>query len=166
MLQVLGTFLVGAIGWFAANFFGKPWIEFRALRKEIQEELTFSVNDDLPSKLTLFEHGDEVYNDEKKRFYDAQKNIRLLGSKLSALNTSLYRPLSYLLQTRGYKLNDAARNLLWLSKQFDADGRALTRCKIEVALRLPHLEQRWVQSMIEMQEAAALRRQEDPEWSP
>ena len=165
MLRVLGTFLVGAIGWFAANFFGKPWIEFRTLRKEIQEELTFSVNDDLPSKLTLFEQGD-VYNDEKKRFYDAQENIRLLGSKLSALNTSLYRPLSYLLQTRGYKLNVAARNLLWLSKQFDADGRALTRYKIEVALRLPHLEERWVRSIIEMQDAAALRRQEDPECSP
>jgi hypothetical protein len=41
MLRVLWPFLVGVLGWIAANFVGKPVIEFFSLRKEIQEELIF-----------------------------------------------------------------------------------------------------------------------------
>jgi hypothetical protein len=53
MLNTLWTFLVGVLGWVAANFAGKPLVEFLALRKEIQEELTFLSNVDPASTNTL-----------------------------------------------------------------------------------------------------------------
>jgi hypothetical protein len=158
MLSVLWPFLIGVLGWIAANFAGKPLIEFLSLRKEIQEELIFLSNVYSPRKETR-EYGEEAYNNERRMFSDAQTTIRRLGSKLNALNASLYKPLPYVLRAMGYDLNDAAKKLLGLSTQYDDNDRTLTRYGVEVALRLPHSEERWVQSITESRREAAELRQ-------
>ena len=78
--------------------------------------------------------------------------MRRLGSKLSALNTSFYRPLSHLLFILGYKIDNAAKNLLRLSAEFEDDDRALSLYQIEVALRLPHSDEKLAKSIIEHRE--------------
>jgi hypothetical protein len=174
MPDTLWSLGAGAIGWFAVNLAVKPWLEFLALRKEIQEELTFLLDTHRPPNVdTKYEHGDEAYNTERQMFYDAQKKIRQLGSKLSAHNTFLssspFRPTSYLLRKLGYKIDDASKKLLQLAKEYDWDDITVTRYQVETALRLPHSEAIWAQAVIEnrkrRQEERALERQADADRS-
>ncbi len=83
MPDTLWSLGAGALSWFAVNLAMKPWLEFLALRKDIQEELIFLFDLLRPPNIsTKYEHGDEAYNAENRDFYDAQKKIRQLGSKL------------------------------------------------------------------------------------
>jgi hypothetical protein len=52
-------------------------------------------------------------------FHDSQKKLRQLGSKLTALHTSLFPPLPHLLRAIALKIDDAAKRLLRLSYQYD-----------------------------------------------
>jgi len=152
----------------------KPWLEFLALRKDIQEELIFLFDLLRPPNIsTKYEHGDEAYNAENRDFYDAQKKIRQLGSKLSAhntfLNSSPFRPTSYLLRKLGYKIDDASKKLLRLAQEYDQDDIIVTRYEVETALRLPHSEASWAQMVIENRKRrreAAQRRKADADRSP
>jgi hypothetical protein len=94
----------------------------------------------VPRPENQIEQGKEAYDNEISMFRDAQKTIRRLGSKLNALNASLYRPLLYVLHAMGYDPKDAAKKLLGLSTQYEEDDRAVTRYQVETALRLPHSE--------------------------
>ena len=147
------TGILGAVcGWLARNFLGKSILEFVRVRQEIQKELTYLSNVDLPSSRTFREGTAEDYEEEVRIFAEARGKVRRLGAKLSALNTSFYRPLSYLLRILGYKIDDAAKNLLRLSAEFEDDDRALSLYQIEVALRLHHSDEKLAKSIIEHRE--------------
>ena len=160
MPDTLWSLGAGAVGWFAVSFAVKPWLEFLALRKEIQEELIF-LSDLLhpPNLGTLYENGDEAdkvkeaYNVETEIFYDTQKKIRQLASKLTAhntfLNSSPLKPTSYMLCKLGYKIDEASKKLLQLAKAYDEDDITVTRYQVETALQLPHSEAWWAQKIIE-----------------
>jgi len=121
------TGILGAVfGWLARNFLSKSMLEFVKVRQEIQEELTYLSNVDLPSSQTFCEGTAADYEEEVRIFAKARGKVRRLGSKLSALNTSFYRPLSYLLRILGYKIDDAGKNLLRLSTEFEDDDRAVS----------------------------------------
>jgi hypothetical protein len=68
----LGWFGAGALGWFGANFIGKPLMDFLALRKEIEEELTFLSNVDPPHIGIKYEYGDDAY-DKYRNLFDVLK---------------------------------------------------------------------------------------------
>jgi hypothetical protein len=165
------TGILGAVfGRLARNFLGKSVLEFVKVRHEIQKELTYLSNVDLPSSQTFREGAAAEYEEEVRIFSDARGKVRRLGSKLSALNTSLYRPMSYLLLILGYKIDDAAKNLLRLSAEFEDDDRALSLYQIEVALRLPHFDEKLPKSIIEhrerrLEEAAQRRKTETDQSS-
>ena len=159
--------ILGAVfGWPALNFLGKQILEFVKVRQEIQEELTNLSNVDIPSSQTFRKGTAADYEEEVRIFAEARGKVRRLGSKLSGLNTSFYRPLSYLL---GYKIDDAAKNLLGLSTEFEDDDRALRLYQIEVALRLPHSDEKLAKSIIEHRErrleGAAQRRKSETDQS-
>jgi hypothetical protein len=165
MLQVLGTFFVGALGWIAANFVHKPLIEFLSLRREIQEELILLSHVHLPLEETKEEQGDEAYNEQIQMFWEARKKIRQLGSKLSAyntfLNTPLLTPTSCLLHVMRYEIDDAAKQLLRLSTAYDNEDEAVTRYRVEVALRLPRSNEVLVQSILKTRKARQERRRKE-----
>jgi hypothetical protein len=165
------TGILGAVfSWLALNFPGKSILEFVKVRQEIQEELTNLSNVDIPSSQTFCEGTAADYEEEVRIFAEARGKVRRLGSKLSALNTSFYRPLSFLLRILGYKIDDAAKNLLRLSAEFEDDDRALSLYQIEVALRLPHSDEKLAKSIIEhrgrrLEEAAQRRKTETDQSS-
>jgi hypothetical protein len=111
--HIFGPFVLGVLGWFAVNFAGKPYLEFLTLRKEIHEELIifFYVHPppDEEHDVSGEEISPEAYREAIKAYSDARKSIRRLAAKLSALNVSLSRPVSYCLRWRGYKVQDAAK---------------------------------------------------------
>jgi hypothetical protein len=157
MLSALWPLAAGVVGWFAVNFVGKPYLEFQSLRKEIHEELIFWSETYPPSREDLDEDGNpyypsqEEYNEAMKEYSDDLRSIlssiRRLGSKLSALNVSLNRPLSNYLRSR-YKVQDAAEGLLRLSIAFDRDDRIHMRHLIEGLLRLPYSPQKTLQEVL------------------
>jgi DNA-binding transcriptional regulator WhiA len=70
----------------------------------------------------------------------------------------------------GYKIDDAAKNLLRLAAEFEDDDRALSLYQIEVALRLPHSDEKLAKSIIEhrgrrLEEAAQRRKTETDQSS-
>jgi hypothetical protein len=54
---ILGVFF----SWLTLNFLGKPFLEFRKIRQEIQEELTYQSNVYPPSETTFNEGTEEDY---------------------------------------------------------------------------------------------------------
>ena len=173
MPGLLWSFGVGALGWLTAwlatNFVGKPLIDFFALRREIQEELTFSKDVSLPDMGIKYEYGDEAYDKERTIFDAAQTQFRKLGSKLIALNTYLFPPLRHLLRAMGFKIEDAAKHLLGLSRPCDEEERTVNRYQLEIALRFPHLDERHAKYVIEerkrRREAAEQRRKGNADQS-
>src|SRR5262249_11233503 len=51
-----------------------------------------------------------------------------------------------------YKIDDTAKNVLRLSAKFEDDDRALSLYQIQVALRLPHSDEKLAKSIIEHRE--------------
>ena len=91
---------VAVFSWFVLNFLGSPFLEFRKVRQEIQEELTYLSNVSPPSQMTYYEGTEEDYREEVNIFADAREKIRRLGSKLTALSSNW--PLPYILKRFRY----------------------------------------------------------------
>jgi hypothetical protein len=176
MPDTLWSLGAGAIGWFAVNLAVKPWLEFLALRKEIQEELILLVDILRPARRDtpeFYELSDEAYKADREMFAGVQEKIRRLGSKLGAYNTYLssspFMPTSYLLRILGYKIDDASKNLFQLAKAYNDDHITVTRHQVETALRLPHSDAIGAEIVIEnrkrRREELALERQADADRS-
>jgi hypothetical protein len=171
MPDTLLSLALGAIGWFGANLLINPWVEVLKLRKEVQEELTFLSNVDPPNSGTLCEQGEEAYQNEIQMFQDSQQRIRQLGAKVSAhgtlLDTRPFSVTSCLLRAFGYQINEAGKELLWLSSAYEDRHTAVKRYRVEVALRLPHSNEDYAKSIIRDQQkrrqrSAALKAAREP----
>ena len=167
----LGGILGVTVGWFVLNFLGKPFLEFLTLRKEIQEDLIYLSNVYPPSQQTFHEGTEEDYQNEVTKFRDARDKMRQLGSRMISFSTFLTKPLPYILQRwMGYDLDVAARNLLGLSTEFETIDITIRRYRIEVALRLPHSEEKMARLLIAQrtrgrEAAASPRRKSDADQS-
>ena len=161
--------LGGFAAWLATNFVGKPFMEFLALRREIQEELTFLQNVDPPNTGTLYEFGDEAYDKELTEFNDARKKIERLASKLTALNTYFYPPVPHLLRALGFNIENATTRLRRLSGEHNYENATVLRYELEVSLRLPHLKEPFAKAVVanrkRRQKAAEQRRNVDADRS-
>lgn len=122
---MVGTLVLGAVGWYGTHYIVRPWLEFRDLRKQVHESLIFFAN-----------VRDRTHD---KRYEQAETEFRKLAAKLSALNVSNSKFVRLLFSARGYNLTGASSALIGLSNQLeDTTGeRAGLRFDIEKGLRLP-----------------------------
>jgi hypothetical protein len=128
MLHILWALAGVVVVWFAGKFFGVPLIEIMVLRRQVHQGLMISSKVKLKNK-DWYLHQEVLDN--------MRRDIGEFGSRLAALNTSLYQPLSFILEKLRYDLDGAAANLLHLSIELDEGERSLTRRRVEIALRLP-----------------------------
>jgi hypothetical protein len=94
---VLVTFAFGGLGWFVANFFAKPFLDFRTLRSQVHEEIIFTAN---VGKMTARREAEH----EK-----AVDSLRRLGAKIEAMDES-----HWFISKLGFDLATAGRNLIGL----------------------------------------------------
>ena len=153
---ILGVFF----SWLTLNFLGKPYLEFRKVLQEIQEELVYLSDVDPPSQELIYDGEEEDLKEAIRIFADAQQIMKRLGAKVNAISIDL--PLSYMLRLFGYDLDKAAKDLLRLSIHSEHDERTITRYNVESALQLPHANEWWAKRLIEdrkrKQEAAKRRK--------
>jgi hypothetical protein len=134
MWPAIWAFLLGVSGWALVSFLGKPWLDFRDLKRRVHIEIiyTWNIGGEVP---------DEVdYN--KDAFNEAVGSLRRLAAEVYAAKANAVPALAWLLETWwGYNLIKAGAGLIALSSSLEkADGsRALHRKSIEEALKLPPL---------------------------
>lgn len=103
--SVLGTivsFLFGGVGWFATNFFAKPYLDFRNLRSRVHEEIVFTANV-------------APIDPECSRYREVADSLRRLGAKVLTTNKTESRLLRWFLSWRGYDLVKAGNSLVVLA---------------------------------------------------
>lgn len=128
MWSAIASILLGLIGWFAASFLGKPFIDFQNLRAQVNEEVIFTANLDPIAAGT--QRYDKVYD-------SAVESLRRLGAKMQATNATATSPLRWFLSQQGYDLVGAGTNLIGLSNSLAKPDRANHIDKIQAALKLP-----------------------------
>ena len=126
-MDIVGPIVVAIIGYFGLNFVGKDIVSFRALRREILQELdnTANVNQ---------RKGDEA------RWDQANSKLRSLSVSLSALHETSNRIVRWYFWRYDYNLPNAARHLMGISNTLGGKDwhRASHRYKVEQALKFPH----------------------------
>ena len=128
MWSAIASVLLGLVGWFAARFFGTPFLDFHNLRTQVHEEVIFTAN--LNPIAAETPRYDKAYD-------NAAESLRRLGAKVQATNVTATRPLRWFLSKQGYDLVDAGKNLIGLSNSLAMPDRAHHIDKIQAALKLP-----------------------------
>jgi hypothetical protein len=131
MVHILWPLAASVMAWFAGKFFGAPLLDVLILRRQIHQEFL------ILSKVKLISGDPYHYPDQSRSLDNVQRNIRELGSRLSALTTSLHQPLPFMLGKLGYDFDSAAGNLFQFSVEADDRTQSLVRRQVEIALRLP-----------------------------
>ena len=126
ILPLIGTFLVGAAGWFITHFLAGPILRFYRLRDRIWEELVFTAN------VRNSTHDESRYN-------KAADDLRRLAAELDAIRLSAPWPVRTFLSYRKYDLGGAFQGLIGFANTLaDRKGeRAANRFDIEKALKFP-----------------------------
>jgi hypothetical protein len=126
-MTAIVSVLLGVAGWLAASFFGKPFVEFPNLRKQVHEEITFSGN-----------IGAIAAEVRPAEFDSAVATLRRLGAKVKATAETDSLVLRWFLARWGYDLLKASGGMIGLSNSLHtSDGsRALHTDSIEVGLKL------------------------------
>jgi hypothetical protein len=123
-LPLLGVFLVGAFGWWVANWIARPITDFEELRRLTREELN------------VWKHlaRDSIQRD-KDQGADA---LRRLSAQVEAVAASAALPSLYF-KYYGYDLAKAHKNLSGLAnvEAMTGDERKIRTNEVELALKLP-----------------------------
>ena len=82
MWSAIFAVLLGTVGWFVANFFARPFLDFLTLRSQVQEEILFTDN---VGPITVHRTADHER---------AADSLRRLGAKMEALDASVRTPLA------------------------------------------------------------------------
>lgn len=128
MLDILCSMLLTAIvavaAWFVTHFVGNPLVKFYLLRGKIHESLFFTAN---------------VGTDDPARYDKAVEELRRHAAALDALRVTLPRFPKWVLNKRGYKLEEAVSGITGLSNRLGITGgeKAIHRNRIEHGLNLP-----------------------------
>jgi hypothetical protein len=94
MLGAIAPFLLGGLGWFVTSFFAKPYLNFRNLRSQVDEELICA---------------------DDPRYRQVADSLRRLGVKVFATNKTESRVLRWYLSKARYDLVTAGGGLIGLS---------------------------------------------------
>jgi hypothetical protein len=84
----IASFLLGAVGWFVTNFFGRPFLDFLNVRSRVHEEVIFTGN-----------IGPMVAH--KPDYERAVESLRRLGAEVQATNIAAVPPLRWLFSICG-----------------------------------------------------------------
>jgi hypothetical protein len=125
VLPLIGTFAVGALGWFIANFVADPILRLSQLRRDVRESIFFTAN---------------IGQGTKPEFYTpATTELRRLAARLDALSRDSSRLVRWWWKRRGYDLALAVSGLTGLSNSLSAvkGEKAICRHDIEKGLRFP-----------------------------
>jgi hypothetical protein len=125
VLPLIGTLLVGAVGWWVTYWIANPIVAFARLRAEIREEVFVVTNIGSASPA-------DVVN-------TASERLRRLAARVDSATSTASRLLRLYFRMRDYDTNAAVKQLIGLSNQLtDKTGaRILLRRRIEKALKLP-----------------------------
>jgi len=125
VLPLIGTLLVGALGWWATYWIANPIVAFEKLRAEIREEVFVVTNIGSASPA-------DVVN-------AASDRLRRLAARVDSTTSTTSRLVRLYLRMRDYDTDAAVKQLIGLSNQLtDKTGaRILLRRRIERALKLP-----------------------------
>jgi hypothetical protein len=126
MWSAIGSILLGVGGWLVTSFFGKPFVEFLELRKQVHEEIVYTDN------IGLMQLSTPDYD-------VAVASLRRLGAKVQAIDAAAAWPLRPFLNYMGYDLPTAGRGLVGLSNSLaQQDGsRAVQKSWVQTGLKLP-----------------------------
>ena len=126
-MKIVGPIVVAIIGYLGLNFVGKDIVSFRALRREILQELDNTANVDQ-------REGNEA------RWDQASSKLRSLSVSLSAVHKTSNRIVRWYFWRNDYNLPNAARGLMGISNSLGGKDwhRASYRYKVEQALKFPH----------------------------
>ena len=135
LLSGLSVLALGAFGWIALEFIGRPIRLFLDLRREIRRQMFFLANVAVPIEYSV------DYLNELKRMEDAQKVLRDLGAQAMALGES-ESLASTVLKILGFDSFAAGSSLIGLSNSLPKYGveRAEHRKAVETALRLHKMQ--------------------------
>lgn len=125
VLPLLGTLVVGALGWWITYWIANPIIEFERTRKAVREEMYYTRN---------------VQGDWRNdRIEQAEDVIRRQAARIEATSAAASKPVRWYFQFRRYDLTGARMGLNGLANAFRAttEERAILRHEVETALRLP-----------------------------
>jgi hypothetical protein len=133
MWPAIGTILLTLCGWVLVSFLGKPWLDFRDLKRRVHVEIIYSGN--IGGEV----QGEVEYN--KEALNETVGSLRRLAAEMYAAKASAVRPLAWFFDKRGYNLIKAGAGLIALSNSLETvDGsRGRHRKSIEEALKLPPL---------------------------
>lgn len=109
ILNALGTFTVGFIGWFAAHFVGKPILGLEELRGQIHEELYFT------SSIGWINADGTVHAIERERYQKAITDLRRFAARVDATAARWPSFLKWYLYWRRIDLQAARKGLVGLS---------------------------------------------------
>jgi hypothetical protein len=123
MWSAIGSFLLGAFGWFLGSFFGKPYLDFLQLKSRVHEEIVYAGN----------------ISEKAPQYHQEVETLRRLGAQVHAIDGTAPKPLRLFLNCRGYDLDNAGLGLIGLSNSLEAskDERALEIALIQRGLKLP-----------------------------
>jgi hypothetical protein len=126
ILGAIASFLLLGVGWGARNFSAKPYLDFRNIKSQVDEQLISTWN---VAPITADMPG----------YQKAQDSLRYLGAKVLATNNTASPPLRWYLSKAGYDLANAGAGLIALSKSLADSGphhRVIYKDRIQVGLKL------------------------------
>lgn len=138
ILSALSVILLGAIGWVALEFIGRPIRSFFDLRREIHRQLLFLAN--VPAVKPVDDYIRAGMSEHQKALAairNVEKTFRDLGTQMLAFGESEW-PAGRLIGLVGFDARAAGRALIGLSNNVNGYGaeRADFRAGVFKALRL------------------------------
>jgi hypothetical protein len=136
-LSGLSVVLLGAIGWFALEFVGRPIRSFFDLRRETRRQMFFLAN--VPPVKFVDDHiraAEPEHQRSIAAIRNVEKTFRDLGTQLIAFGESEW-PASRLIKLAGFDAIAAGRALIGFSNNANAYGaeKADFRMRVGEALR-------------------------------
>jgi len=134
LLHALAVVGLGAIGWFALEFLGRPIREFFSLRREVRRLMLLHWDDESADERLLTE--DDDFSGWRQKAEATRGSFSDAGARLGAFDQG--EPVaSWFVRRMGFNLPKAAGNLRHLGVEFGARGedRKEKFRKIDAALK-------------------------------
>lgn len=132
ILNFVGAFATGVVGWFGTHYLGAPILKLSQLRQAIHEELFFT------SSVGWVNADGTINPAERDRHEQAVIQLRRLAAQMSALNATWPHYLNGYLRCRRFDLEKSIKGLTGLSNGLaDPAYHAQFVSQIEDALTLP-----------------------------
>jgi hypothetical protein len=133
-LNATGAIVLGAIGWFALEFLGRPLREFFNLRREARRLMLLHWDDRSADDVLIID--DDELQIWRRDMVSTRQNFGELAAKLASFDQGEWFAAKFV-QMLGFNLKKASGNLRQLSVWFGAHGEEREKSfkKLDEALR-------------------------------